>query len=179
VARKTPVPPNIRVRALGLLARVLVVLALTSTALLVAWGWPKRTRLAAERARAQTWRAFGYGALVVLSPLLLAGVAAVVAGLAPAAASLPLLAIFAPLVLATAGVVLVLTLFAGVPAVLAAGRALPREPGMFGAILAGSALAGVLWLVPIVGWIVPILVLPIGVGAWLLSFRENQEGETA
>jgi uncharacterized membrane protein len=90
-----------------------------------------------------------------------------------------LLAIFAPLVLATAGVVLVLTLFAGVPAVLAAGRALPREPGMFGAILAGSALAGVLWLVPIVGWIVPILVLPIGVGAWLLSFRENQEGETA
>jgi uncharacterized membrane protein len=50
---------------------------------------------------------------------------------------------------------------------------------MFGAILAGSALAGVLWLVPIVGWIVPILVLPIGVGAWLLSFRENQEGETA
>jgi cytoskeletal protein CcmA (bactofilin family) len=179
VARKTPVPPNIRVRALGLLARVLVVLALTSTALLVAWGWPKRTRLAAERARVRTWRAFGYGAVVVLSPLLLAGVAAVVAGLAPAAAGLPLLAIFGPLVMATAGVVLVLALVAGVPVVLAVGRALPRELGLFGAVLAGSVLAGVLWLIPIVGWIVPLLVLPVGVGAWLLSFRESQEGETA
>ena len=178
VARMTPVPPNIRVRALGLLARFLVVLGLTSTALLVGWGWPKRTRLAGERARAQTLRAFGYGAVVVLSPLLLTGVAAIVAGLAPAAASLPLLAIFAPLIVATAGVVLVLSLVAGVPAVLAAGRALPTNLGLFGAILAGSVLVGVVWLIPIVGWIVPLLVLPIGLGAWLLSFREGQEGQT-
>jgi cytoskeletal protein CcmA (bactofilin family) len=178
VARMTPVPPNIRVRALGLLARFLVVLGLTSTALLVGWGWPKRTRLAGERARAQTLRAFGYGAVVVLSPLLLTGVAAIVAGLAPTAASLPLLAIFAPLIVATAGVVLVLSLVAGVPAVLAAGRALPTDLGLFGAILAGSVLVGVVWLIPIVGWIVPLLVLPIGLGAWLLSFREGQEGQT-
>jgi len=177
VARKLPVPPNIRVRALGLLARVLVVLGLTSAALLVGWGWPQRTRLAGERARAQTLRAFGYGAVVVLSPLLLAGLAAVVAGLAPAAASLPLLAIFGPLVVATAGIVLVLSLVAGVPAVLAAGRALPRNLGLFGAILAGSTLVGVVWLIPIVGWIVPLLVLPIGLGAWLLSFRQGQEAQ--
>jgi uncharacterized membrane protein len=81
--------------------------------------------------------------------------------------------------MATAGVVLVLALVAGVPVVLAVGRALPRELGLFGAVLAGSVLAGVLWLIPIVGWIVPLLVLPVGVGAWLLSFRESQEGETA
>jgi hypothetical protein len=123
-------------------------------------------------------RAFGYGAVVVLSPLLLTGVAAIVAGLAPAAASLPLLAIFAPLIVAPAGVVLVLSLVAGVPAVLAAGRALPTDLGLFGAILAGSVLVGVVWLIPIVGWIVPLLVLPIGLGAWLLSFREGQEGQT-
>jgi len=177
VARKTPVPPNIRVRALGLLARILVVLGLTSAALLVGWGWPQRTRLAGERARAQTLRAFGYGALVVLSPLLLAGLAAVVAGLAPAAASLPLLAIFGPLVVATAGIVLVLSLVAGVPAVLAAGRALPRDLGLFGAILAGSTLVGVVWLIPMVGWIVPLLVLPVGLGSWLLSFRQGREAQ--
>jgi hypothetical protein len=115
---------------------------------------------------------------VVLSPLLLAGVAAVVAGLAPAAASLPLLAIFAPLIIATAGVVLVLTLVAGVPSVLAVGRAIPGDLGMFGAIVAGSILAGVVWLIPLVGWIVPLLVLSTGVGAWLLSFRESQETQT-
>ncbi|HSK07432.1 MAG TPA: hypothetical protein VK990_07945 [Acidimicrobiia bacterium] len=175
VARKTPLPPNIRVRALGLLARILVVLGLTAAALLVGWGWPRRTRLAGERARAQTLRAFGYGALVVLSPLLIAGLAAVMAGLAPAAAFLPLLAIFGPLVVATAGIVLVLSLVAGVPAVLAAGRALPRELGLHGAILAGSILVGVVWLIPIVGWIVPLLVLPVGLGSWLLSFRQGQE----
>jgi cytoskeletal protein CcmA (bactofilin family) len=177
VARKTPVPPNIRVRALGLLARILVVLGLTSAALLVGWGWPRRTRLAGERARAQTLRAFGYGAVVVLSPLLLAGLAAVVAGLAPAAAFLPLLAIFGPLVVATAGIVLVLSLVAGVPAVLAAGRALPTELDLYGAILAGSTLVGVVWLIPIVGWIVPLLVLPVGLGSWLLSFRLGQEAQ--
>jgi uncharacterized membrane protein len=72
----------------------------------------------------------------------------------------------------------VLSLVAGVPAVLAAGRALPSDLGMFGAIVAGSILAGVVWLIPVVGWIVPMLVLPIGVGAWLLSFRESQETQT-
>jgi uncharacterized membrane protein len=72
----------------------------------------------------------------------------------------------------------VLSLVAGVPAVLAAGRALPSDLGMFGAIVAGSILAGVVWLIPVVGWIVPLLVLPIGVGAWLLSFRESQETQT-
>jgi cytoskeletal protein CcmA (bactofilin family) len=171
VARKTPLPPNIRVRAIGLLARFLVVLALTSTALLVGWGWPRRTGLAGERARGQTLRSFAYGAVVVLSPLLLTGVAAVVVGLAPASASLPLLALFGPLIVATAGIVLVLSLLAGVPAVLAAGRALPGDRGMFGAILAGSILAGVVWFIPILGWIVPLVALPVGLGAWLLSFR--------
>jgi cytoskeletal protein CcmA (bactofilin family) len=174
VARKTPLPPNIRVRAIGLLARFLVVLVLTSTALLVGWGWPRRTGLAGGRARGQTLRSFAYGAVVVLSPLLLTGVAAVVVGLAPASASLPLLALFGPLIVATAGIVLVLSLLAGVPAVLAAGRALPGDRGMFGAILAGSILAGVVWFIPILGWIVPLVALPVGLGAWLLSFREEE-----
>ncbi len=174
VARKTPLPPNIRVRAIGLLARFLVVLLLTSTALLVGWGWPRRTGLAGERARGQILRAFAYGAVVVLSPLLLTGVAAVVVGLAPASASLPLLALFAPLIVATSGIVLVLSLLAGVPAVLAAGRALPGDRGMFGAILAGSILAGVVWFIPVLGWIVPLVMLPVGLGAWLLSFRGEE-----
>ncbi len=48
VAHKTPLPPNIRVRALGWLARFLVVLGLTCAALLVAWGWPGRTESAGD-----------------------------------------------------------------------------------------------------------------------------------
>jgi len=173
VAHKTPLPPNIRVRALGMLTRFLVVLGLTCAALLVAWGWPGRTESAGERARTNVWRALGRGALVILSPLIVTGIAALIAGLVPASASLPLLAVFVPLILALAGLVLVLSLVAGVPAILALGRALPGERGLYGSVVLGSIVAGILWLVPWIGWLVPLLVLPIGLGAWLLSFREE------
>jgi cytoskeletal protein CcmA (bactofilin family) len=178
VAHKTPLPPNIRVRALGVLTRVLVVLGLTSAALLVGWGWPERTRLAGDRARARPWRSWWSGALIILSPFIVAGIAALIAGLTPASAFVPLLAIFAPLVIAMSGVVLVLMLVAGVPAVLAIGRALPGDRGLFGAILLGSAVAGFVWLLPYVGWLVPLVVLPLGLGAWVLAFRDDRAAET-
>ena len=173
VAQKTPLPPNIRVRALGILTRILVVLGLTSASLLVGWGWPDRTGIAGDRGRARPLRSWLIGALIILSPLIVAGIAALIAGIAPASAFVPLLAIFAPLVVALSGVVLVLLLVAGVPAVLVLGRALPGEQGMFGSILLGSAVAGIVWLLPYVGWLVPLLVPPFGLGAWVLSFREE------
>jgi hypothetical protein len=172
---KAPLPPNIRIRALGLLARLLAILGLTTAAMLVAWGWPDRTRRAAEQTRTQLLKAYGSGALVMLSPFLLGGVAVLVAGLTPASASLPLLAIFGPLVVVTAGLVLMLSLVAGVPSVLALGELLPRKFAMYGSILAGSALAALFWMVPLVGWLVPLVVLPTGLGAWMLSFRQERE----
>jgi hypothetical protein len=44
---------------------------------------------------------------------------------------------------------------------------------MFGAIAVGSVLAGVLWMVPVVGWIVPLVILPWGLGAWILSLKSE------
>jgi cytoskeletal protein CcmA (bactofilin family) len=173
VVHQTPVPPNIRIRALGLLTRLLVVIGLTTVAVVLAWGWPKRTALAGERAAVSPFRAYGRGALIMVTPLLLAGIAGLVVALAPASASLPLLAIFVPLVVVTAGIILVLCLVAGGPAVLVAGRALPGERGMFGAIAVGSVLAGILWMVPVAGWIVPLVILPWGLGAWILSFKSE------
>jgi uncharacterized membrane protein len=46
---------------------------------------------------------------------------------------------------------------------------------MYGSILAGSALAALFWMVPLVGWLVPLVVLPTGLGAWMLSFRQERE----
>ena len=177
VVHKTPLPPNIRIRALSLLTRLLVVLGLTAAALLVAWGWPHRTARAGSRGSASPWKAYGRGALVTITPLLLAGIAALVATLAPASASLPLLAIFVPLVVITAGIILVLSLVAGIPTVLVVGRLLPGERGMFGAIALGSLLVGLVWMIPIVGWVVPLVVLPWGLGAWILSFAAEIEPE--
>lgn len=171
VVHKTPVAPNIRVRALGLVARALTVIAMTAIALLVAWGWPDRTRRAAGLVRIHPLGAWGRGALVILSPLILGGIAALIAALAPASASLPLLVIFVPLVLVALAIVLILSAIAGIPSALALGDALIDRWGMFGSLLVGSAIVGVLWLIPYVRWLVIVILLPLGLGAWMLSFR--------
>ena len=117
VVHKTPLPPNIRVRALNFFGRFLVIVFLTITALAVAWGWPERTKRAVAKVKNSPGRSWGSGALVMFSPLLLAFVAALVVGLAPATSSFPLLVILGPLVLAAGGVVLALSVVAGIPAV--------------------------------------------------------------
>lgn len=174
VVHKTPLPPNIRVRALGLLARFLVMIGLTAAALLVAWGWPERTAHAASQGRARPLGSYWRGALVTFMPLLIAGAAALVVLLAPATASLPLLAIFAPLVLLTSTIVLVLSLVAGAPAVLVLGQLLPGRRGIYGAIVIGSILVGLAWVLPLAGWIVPLVVLPFGLGSWILGWRGKE-----
>ena len=181
VVHQTPLPPNIRIRALGLLTRLLVVIGLSAVALLLAWGWPWRTALAGKKAALSPFRSYGRGALVMVTPLLLAAIAGLVVALAPASASLPLLAIFVPLVVVTAGIILVLGLVAGAPAVFVLGRVIPGDREMFGAIAVGSLLAGVIWMVPLVGWIVPVVLLPWGLGAWMLTFKgaEAVEEENA
>jgi cytoskeletal protein CcmA (bactofilin family) len=176
VVHKAPLPPNIRVRALGLFGRALAVIFLTIAALGVAYGWPVRTGRAVARIRKAPVRSWAAGALIVLLPLVLTGIGALIVGLAPASASFPLLVIMVPLVLASTGLVLALALVAGVPAAGWLGSAVFRRLQLNGAVLAGSLILGGLWLVPLVGWLVPLLALPLGMGAWMLSWNEFETG---
>lgn len=171
VVDKEPLPPNIRVRALMLFARFLVVLFLTIAALTVSWGWPHRTRAAMDAVRRAPLRSWGTGALVVFSPLILVALAALIVALAPAAASFPLLLIFAPLILATIGVVGAVSLVAGVPAVGWLGSKLFPRRSVHVAVLVGSSIAGVVWFLPILAWLIPIALLPLGLGAWSRAWR--------
>lgn len=171
IVRKTPLPPNIRVRALGLFGRFLVVVFLTITALGVAYGWPRRTRLAVERVGSSPLRSWGAGATLMLSPFLLSAAAAVVVALAPASASFPLLTILLPVVLAAIGMVFALSLVAGIPAAARLGTYLSKKLDLNGAVLLGSTVVGLVWLVPLIGWLVPFLVLPLGMGGWMLSWK--------
>jgi cytoskeletal protein CcmA (bactofilin family) len=175
VVHESPLPPNIRIRALNLLARILTILILSTAAMLVAWGWPAGTRRAGREARSHPVKAWARGAPIVFAPLLLAGIAGLAVGLAPTSATLALLVIFIPLVVVTLGIVLLLSLVAGVPTVLALGQALPGRLELYGSILLGSLVAGLVWLIPWVGWLVPVLVLPIGLGAFMTSFRAEPE----
>jgi len=171
VVHKTPLPPNIRVRALNFFGRFLVIVFLTITALAVAWGWPERTTRAVSKVKDSPGRSWGSGALVMSSPLLLALVASLVVGLAPPTTSFPLLVILAPLVLAAVGVVLALSVVAGIPSVGRLGGAMFKKLDVYGAILVGSLLAGLVWILPVVGWLVPLVVLPVGLGGWMLSWK--------
>lgn len=173
IVHKAPLPPNIRVRALSLFARFLVILFLTIAALTVAWGWPDRTSRAVRDLRSSPLRSWAFGALIVFSPVILVGIAAIIFALAPPAASFPLLAIFAPLVLTAIGLVGALALIAGVPAVGLIGSMISRRLGLYGAVLTGSVLVGLAWLLPLIGWAVPVVVMPLGLGAWLLGWRDE------
>lgn len=171
VVDKEPLPPNVRVRALVFFARLMVVLCVTIAALTVSWGWPDRTRAAVGAVRRAPLRSWGTGAVVVFSPLILIAIAALIVALAPAAASFPLLIIFAPLVLATVALVGALSVVAGVPAVGWLGSKVFPGRSVHAAVLSGSVIAGAVWFLPILAWLIPIAILPLGLGAWSRTWR--------
>ncbi len=175
VVHKTPLPPNIRVRALALFGRFLVVLLLTIAALGTAWGWPSRTGAAIEKVKVSPLRAWFFGAVVMASPLFLVAIGALLFTLAPPSASFPLLIILGPLVLAAFGLVLATSLVAGIPTVGRVGGVLFRKLEIYGAVLVGSAVVGILWMLPVVGWLIPLIVLPLGLGGWYLSRQAEPE----
>lgn len=177
VVEMTPLPPNIRVRALWLFIRFLVILFLTITALTVSWGWPDHTRSAVARARAQPFRSWARGAVVVFSPLFLIALTALILVLAPPAAGFPLLAVFVPLILAALGVVGALCLVAGIPVAGWLGSAVSSRLSISGRVLVGATILGLVWLLPIASLLVPVLGLPLGLGAWLMGWaREGRVG---
>ena len=173
VVHQSPLPPNLRVRALGLLGRFLVVLFLALSALVAAYGWPERTSSAIAGVGASPARKWATGLLVLLLPVIATVLTGLVVGLAPASAAFPLLLVLVPVILALAGVSLALAFLAWTPVVGWLGGVMFRRLDMYGAILAGSIVTAVVWFLPFVGWLIPIVVLPLGLGAWLATWRQS------
>jgi cytoskeletal protein CcmA (bactofilin family) len=173
VVHKNPLPPNLRVRALTLLGRFMVILFLSIAALTTAYGWPDRTSRAIAMVGRRPLRSWGKGAVLVFSPLLVIGATILMVSVAPAAAAFPLLAVLVPVILALFGLVAALGLVAGAPVVGWLGGAVFRRLELYGAILVGSLMVGLAWYLPVVGWLVPIVVLPLGLGAWMASFTQS------
>jgi hypothetical protein len=173
VVAEKPLPPNLRVRALGLLGRLLVVVFLSIAALTLAYGWPRRTIVAVAGAGRSPVRRWLSGAIVLFSPAVAVVVTGLVLGLAPAAAAFPLLAVFLPVILALTGLAFALAMVAGAPIAGWLGGVLFKRLDLHGAILAGSLLMGVAWTLPWLGWVVPLLVLPWGLGSWIAAYRDQ------
>jgi cytoskeletal protein CcmA (bactofilin family) len=179
VVAKTPLPPNVRIRALTVLGRFLIVLFLSVAALLAALGWPRRTQQAINNVGKRPIRNWLLGALVIFSPLLMIVVTGLILVLAPAAAAFPLLAVLVPVILALVGIALAVSFVAGAPAVGWLGGVLLRRLDLYGSVLAGSIVVGVVWYLPFVGFLVPLLVLPIGLGAWISAWRDQATASAA
>ena len=173
IVQKSPLAPNLRVRALSLLGRFMVVLFLTVAALTAAYGWPQRTTSAVAEVGRRPVRNWLKGAGLLFAPLVMVALTGVLLGLAPAAAAFPLLAVLVPVILALAGLSFALALVAGAPAVGWLGGVLFRRLDLYGAILAGSLLVGLVWYLPVVGWLVPVIVLPLGLGAWMSQLSQS------
>ena len=173
VVERSPLPPNLRIRALGLMGRLLTVLVLSVTALSVAYGWPRRSAVAIGMVGNGPVRRWLVGAPILLAPVIVTAVTALILRLAPAAVAFPLLVVLIPVILALVGLVFALALVAGLPAVGWLGGVLFRRLDVYGSILAGSLLVGLAWYLPFVGWLIPVLVLPIGLGAWIASWGDQ------
>lgn len=171
VVRQEPTTPNIRLRALGLAARVVVAVLLSAVALLVASAWPERTERALDGLRTSPVRSILSGTAVFVSPLLIVGLAIALFALAPATAALPLVAALIPVLFATLGVVLVLGFIAGIPAVAWLGSRIKRQSTIAGAVGLGSLLVAIVWLIPVVGWVAALLVSIAGLGGWISTVQ--------
>lgn len=172
VVAKAPLDPNIRLRALSLLGRFMIVLFLTVSGLTVAYGWPTRTASAVSMVGTKPIRRWLAGALVIFAPLILLAITGVILGLAPAAAAFPLLVVLVPVILALVGLSFAASLVAGAPVAGWLGGVVLRRRDLYKAILAGSVVLGAIWFLPVVAWAVPVVALPLGLGAWFAAMRQ-------
>jgi hypothetical protein len=163
---RTPLAPNIRVRALQFLTLSLLWLFLLAGGLIATHFWAERLERAslAVRKLATTWLA-GFGA--VISPFIVIGVLGLLLSFTPASAGLPLTIVFLPFALGLAGLVVMAALAGVVPVATAIGRQLRVKASLPGGFSLGMIVLGVLFFVPVLRWLVIAAMVPLGLGSWL------------
>jgi hypothetical protein len=167
--RRRPLPPNVRVRALGLLTRILWGLGMILLALASLWAAPRATLSASRTVGLRPLRstAWGIGVGLAVVGVLVGGVVAL--SLAPPEAAVPLLLIALPVGILLVAVVTVGLLVGPVPVAGAiGGRLLPgRSPYAQSAV--GMAVLAAAALLPVVGPLWMVAVGLVGLGGWLTS----------
>lgn len=167
VVHRTPLAPNVRLRALMVMAKLLIGLLVAIVGLMVMWAMPAATDRAVARVRSSWWQAWLRGVAVCLAPIAVGALAVLLLGVAPASAAFPLLAVLIPAWLATTGVVLALGFAASAAVYPWLGRWQSPERSTVRAFLIATGLVMLLSLIPWAVLVVVLLILPIGVGGWL------------
>lgn len=177
VIAESVLPPNVRIRALYLMVRVLVGLAIVALGLGLIWSFPDRSRQAAEAVFERPVFALAWGAGLASIPVAMALIVWLFVSLSPAATGLPLLAVFAPMVIAAFAVLVVALLSAPVPIAAAIGRRIGPARSIYAWFVMGAVVLAVLSIVPVLGTAVLVLGSLVGLGGWFVEPRRDEAAE--
>ena len=171
VLQKRPLPPNLRIRGLRVLAIMLTAFAVAGIGLAVTHFFTGRVARAAAAVRSRPGRSLLAGMAVLVTPILLLLLGVLSLSLFPPAAGVPLLAVVVPIVIVISSAVALLTLIAPIPALVDIGGRLRAGLGTSGAFLLGWLVAAVVALLPWVGGVALLVIIALGWGGWLRSMR--------
>lgn len=172
VVHRRPLAPNVRVRALIVLAKVVLSMLAAVIGLLLMWAAPRPSERAQAAVGRSWWKAWLMGLGVMISPLLVVAVAGVLLSLTPPEAALPVVAVFTPLGLAVSGLMVALAFAAPTAVYPWMGRFGSQARGPVRAFLYATGVITLLLLLPWVGWVVLLTLVPIGIGGWLGAHEE-------
>ena len=175
VIAESVLPPNVRIRALYLLVKVLVGLAVVALGLGLIWSFPERSREATHAVFERPALALVWGAGLASIPVAMALIVWLFVSLSPAATGLPLLLVFAPLVIAAFAVLVVALLSAPVPVGAAIGRRIGPARSIYAWFVIGAVVLAILSLVPVLGVIVMIIGSLVGLGGWFVEPRPDHD----
>lgn len=177
VVHRRPLAANVRIRALVVLAKIVLSMLAAVVGLLLMWAVPRPSERAQAVVGRSWWQSWLMGMGVMISPLVVLALAGVLLSLTPAEAALPVLAVLTPLGLAMTGLTAALA-FAGPTAVYPwIGRFGNQSRSPVRAFLYAAGVLTVLLLVPWVGWVVLLVVIPIGMGGWLGHEPDDPVGQ--
>lgn len=178
VINRRALPPNVRVRAFGLMVFLSVSLFMLAAGLLIIRFASSRVSEAADRTTDLPLRSLGKGLAMFLSPPLALALLGVAIIWVPVPIWAPLVVGAVPLLIIVAGVWLLAFLISHLPVAVAAGRAVGR---LFGrrwevstAYLVGTVAYLLALRIPLVGLPLVLIATLLGAGGWL--GRRNRAG---
>lgn len=174
--QRRPLPPNIRIRALGLLAWVVWGLGMSLVGVFLLWVAPLKTTRAAEAVRRRPLASLLWGVGLAAIPVAMVAGVGVVGALAPPEAGIPLLVVLVPVVLLAALLAVAATVLGPIPTGSALGRILLPGGSPYAWVAAGMLVVVVATRIPWVGPIVLVAAILVGLGGWLDSLGEEQSG---
>ena len=171
VINRRALPPNVRLRAFGLMVYLSVSLFMLAGGLVIIRVASSRVSEAADRATNLPLRSLGKGLMVFLSPPLALALLGVAILWVPVSIWAPLVVGAVPLLIIVAGVWLLAFLVSHLPAAVAAGRAVGRVFGRRWEVSTAYLVGAVAYLlalrIPLVGLPLVLIATMLGAGGWL------------